>query len=76
MLYMFYLIYNFYFQFYFQKYYFSLSRFFNLLYKNTGFQKMKSVLTFSKWTKKMSKIDLPKTSLLTDFFCDDIENLS
>jgi hypothetical protein len=37
---------------------------------------MKSILTFSKWTKKMSKIDLPKMSLLTDFFCDDVENLS
>ena len=34
---------------------------------------MKSILTFPKWTKKMSKNDLPKTSLLTDFFCDDIE---
>ena len=50
--------------------------FFDLLFKNTRFQKMKSVLTFSKWTKKMSKIDLSKTSLLTEFFCDDIENLS
>ncbi len=34
---------------------------------------MKSILTFPKWTKKMSKIGLSKTSLLTDFFCDDIE---
>ncbi len=37
---------------------------------------MKSILTFKKWTKKMSKNDLPKKSLLTDFFCDDIEKLS
>ena len=29
---------------------------------------MKSVLTFQKWTKKMSKIDLSKKSLLTEFF--------
>jgi hypothetical protein len=28
---------------------------------------MKSILTFQKWTKKMSKIGLPKYSLLTDF---------
>jgi hypothetical protein len=37
---------------------------------------MKSILTFSKWTKKMSKNGLSKMSLLTDFFCDDVENLS
>jgi hypothetical protein len=33
-------------------------------------------LTFQKWTKKMSKNWMPKKSLLTDFFCDDVENLS
>ena len=42
--------------------------FFDLLFKNTRFQKMKSVLTFSKWTKKMSKIDLSKLLLLTENF--------
>jgi len=30
--------------------------------------KWKSILTFEKWTKKMSKIDLPKIFLLTNFF--------
>ena len=55
---------------------FSLSRFLNLLYKNKCFRKMKSILTFSKWTKKMSKIGKPKKSLLTEFFYYDIENLS
>ena len=29
---------------------------------------MKSILTFQKWTKKMSKIDLSKKSLLRKFF--------
>jgi hypothetical protein len=29
---------------------------------------MKSILTFSKWTKKMSKIDLSKILLLTKNF--------
>jgi len=37
---------------------------------------MKSILTFSKWTKKMSKNDLPKMSLLTEIFCDDVEKIS
>ena len=37
-----------------------------------GIQKMKSILTFQKWTKKMSKNGLPKMSLLTEIFCDDI----
>jgi hypothetical protein len=37
---------------------------------------MKSILTFEKWTKKMSKNEKPKYSLLTVFFCDDIETLS
>ena len=37
---------------------------------------MKSIFTFSKWTKKMSKINLPKMSLLTDFLYDHIEKLS
>ena len=47
----------FYFQFYLKKKVsFSLSCFVNLLYKKEGFQKMKSILTFKKWTKKMSKI--------------------
>jgi len=30
---------------------FSLNRFFDLLNKIVGFRKMKSILTFSKWTK-------------------------
>ena len=34
---------------------------------------MKSILTFQKWTKKMSKIGQSKYSLLTEIFCDDIE---
>jgi hypothetical protein len=38
--------------------------------------KMKSIFEISKWTKKMSKIGMPKYSLLTDFFYDDIEKLS
>jgi len=54
----------------------SLSSFYNLLYKIKCFRKMKSIFTFSKWTKKMSKIDLPKMSLLTKILCDDIEKLS
>ena len=44
--------------------------------ENLKIQKMKSVLTFSKWTKKMSKNDLTKMSLLTEIFYDDLENLS
>jgi len=35
---------------------------------------MKSILTFSKWTKKMSKIDLPKMSLLRKFFVSIMKN--
>jgi len=38
--------------------------------------KMEKYFDFSKWTKKMSKIGKPKYSLLTVFFCDDVENLS
>jgi hypothetical protein len=38
--------------------------------------KMEKYFDFSKWTKKMSKIGKPKYSLLTDFFCDDVEILS
>ena len=38
----------------------ALSSFFNLLFKRHYFQKMKSVLTFSKWTKKMSKFIFPR----------------
>ena len=40
------------------------------------FRNLKSILTFEKWTKKMSKNDLSKMSLLTENFCDDIQNLS
>ncbi len=40
------------------------------------FLKMEKYFDFSKWTKKMSKNEKPKYSLLTDFFCDDVENLS
>jgi hypothetical protein len=40
------------------------------------FLKMEKYFDFSKWTKKMSKIRKPKYSLLTEFFCDDVENLS
>ncbi len=40
------------------------------------FLKMEKYFDFSKWTKKMSKIRKPKYSLLTDFLCDDVENLS
>jgi len=40
------------------------------------FLKMEKYFGFSKWTKKMSKNEKPKYSLLTDFFCDDVEKLS
>jgi hypothetical protein len=36
---------------------------------------MEKYFDFSKWTKKMSKNEKPKYSLLTDFFCDDVEKL-
>jgi len=36
--------------------------------KKGSFRKMKSILTLSKWTKKMSKIDLSKILLLTKNF--------
>jgi hypothetical protein len=43
---------------------------------NYWFLKMEKYFDFSKWTKKMSKNEKPKYSLLTEFFCDDVENLS
>jgi len=43
---------------------------------NCWVSKMEKYFDFSKWTKKMSEIEMPKYSLLTDFFCDDIEFLS
>ena len=43
---------------------------------NCRFLKMEKYFDFSKWTKKMSKNEKPKYSLLTDFFCDDVEKLS
>jgi hypothetical protein len=43
---------------------------------NELISKMEKYFDFSKWTKKMSKNEKPKYSLLTDFFCDDVEILS
>jgi len=43
----------------------SLSRFFNLLYKNGCFRKMKSILTFPKWTK-INVQKLVSKNILTD----------
>jgi hypothetical protein len=43
---------------------------------NEVISKMEKYFDFSKWTKKMSKNEKPKYSLLTDFFCDDVEILS
>jgi hypothetical protein len=55
---------------------FSLSRFKNLLYKRGSFQKMKSILTFQKWTKINVQNRHAKNTLTEKFFCLENENLS
>jgi hypothetical protein len=40
------------------------------------FSKMQKYFEISKWTKKMSKIGMPKKSLLRKIYAYDIEKLS
>jgi hypothetical protein len=55
---------------------FALSRFNNLLYKIGSFQKMKSILTFQKWTKINVQNRHVKNTLTENFFCLENEKLS